>query len=130
MKRLRIFAVVALAASLAGLGPAAAAPELTDSQRQQVLASIASYVEQDEAIKGSFLLLDPRTSQPLALRFDHVHQAVEPDGDGYLACVDFKDSAGKVYDVDVVVALEGGATRVEQVRLHKADGVAVEAKPQ
>jgi hypothetical protein len=50
-----------------------------------------------------------------------VHQAVKNHEKGHLACVDFKDSAGKAYDVDVVV----GKKAVSQVFLHKVDGAPV-----
>ncbi len=103
------------------------APPLTDEQRQAVLASIESYVRQDSAIKGGFLIVDPRTSEPLALTLDHVHSAVKPDGDRYLACVDLKDARGQLFDVDVVVALDGDAPRIETVRLHKVDGKVIAA---
>lgn len=113
----------------AGAGLAEEAPKLSDEQRRAVLESIERYVEEDSAIKGRFLVVDPRTSAPIALTFDHVHDAVKPEGSQYLACVDLKDARGQLYDVDVVVALEGGSPRIAEVRLHKVDGKAIAAAP-
>lgn len=110
------------------LGFAEEAPKLSDEQRATVLEAIESYVRQDSAIKGGFLVVDPHSSQPLMLTLDHVHSAVKPDGDRYLACVDLKDARGQLYDVDVVVALEGDSPRVEAVRMHKVDGKPIAAE--
>lgn len=82
------------------------------------------YVKQDVALKGGFLIFDPRTGNPLRLDFDYVHQGVKPHEDGYLACVDFKDAAGTVYDVDVVVSRSGTTVAVQKVFVHKIDGKA------
>ena len=133
MKRTVINAVLTLTivAVLCSAAPsfAQAAPKLTEEQRKAVLESIQRYVKQDSAIKGGFLLIDPRSSEPIALTFDHVHSAVKPEGNRYLACVDLKDARGQLFDVDVVVALESDAPRVEAVRVHKVDGKVIAAEP-
>jgi hypothetical protein len=85
----------------------------------QAKAAIERYVEHDVAIKKAFLLLDPRSGEVLRLTFDHVHPGVESKGAQQVACVDFHDAAGKVYDVDAVVDAAGEVTAVY---LHKVDG--------
>lgn len=99
--------------------PAQSPPSETD-----IKASIQRYIEQDRALKGAFLLKDPRSDQPLVLSFDHVHEAVHKSEEGvYSACVDFKDAAGKVYDVDVYV--KSTQANPERLVLHKVDGKAI-----
>jgi hypothetical protein len=72
------------------------------------------------------LVLDPRSGTPLRLAFDHVHEGVKAHTTGYVACVDFKDASGKIYDVDVVVGSD--ARRIQEVFLHKVDGKAITAE--
>ncbi len=122
--------VFALATAAAAARASEAPREIPAETRTAVLAAIGSYVEHDVALKKSFLILDPRTGTPLQLAFDHVHQGVKPKGEAYLACVDFKDGGGKVYDVDVVVNVEGEQPRVAEIYLHKIDGKPVVAPQQ
>src|SRR5713101_6348828 len=84
--------VVAAAGPLRG-AEAAAVPAAAATR---VKAVIERYVEHDVAVKKAFLLLDPRTGEALRLTFDHVHPGAETKGSQQVACVDFKDAAGKV----------------------------------
>jgi len=103
------------------------AGEVDEATRKQVQGEIKSYVDRDTDVKGRFLILDPRSDEPLALTFDHVHEGVHPHDRGYVACVDFKDRTGKVYDVDFVIGKASGSDSfaVREVHLHKVDGKAV-----
>ena len=65
------------------------------------------------ALLSAAALAQGSIPEPLRLEFDYVHQGVKPHEDGYLACVDFKDAAGTVYDVDVVVSPSGATMAVE-----------------
>lgn len=103
-------------------------PDVATETREVVLDTIEDYVRRDVDLKEAFLVVDPRTGEPLKLAFDHVHQGVKPRGERYLACVDFRDDAGMLYDVDVVVDLDAERPRVTEVYLHKVDGEAVAAK--
>lgn len=87
-----------------------------------MVKTIESYVQNDARVKEAFLVLDPRSGEPIRLTFDHVHEGVEAHDEGYVACVDFKDRTGKVYDVDVVVGKDAGPEQVAKVFLHKVDG--------
>jgi hypothetical protein len=71
-------------------------------------------------------LTDPRSGQPVALRFDHVHADVkETPGGRYLACVDFRSATGSVYDVDYYVAGPAGTLQVQDVVMHQTAGQTV-----
>lgn len=81
----------------------------------------AAITEDIDAMNDTLTVDDPRTGAPLALTFDHVHEAVEETPGGrYVACVDYRSADGEVYDVDYYVDREGDAYRVEEVVLHKA----------
>ncbi len=103
---------------------------LSEAKKTTVLDTIAAYIEGDIAVKDRFFLKDPRTGEPLSLAYDHVHTGVKPHGEHYLACVDFTDEQGTLYDVDVVVSLEGETPKVTTVFLHKVDGEKVSGGPQ
>lgn len=119
-----VFAVavaVAVARVASAEPPSIGAKTTTDVRR-----AIQQYVDRDARLKGAFMVLDPRTDTPLALRFDHVHRKIESHPEGLAACVDFKDTGGKLYDVDVVVSPSPGHA-VRRVVLHKVEGQAVAA---
>ncbi len=113
-------------AALLGVPAAAAGEGEADEQtRERVTAAIAEYVRHDADLKGAFLLVDPRTGEPLKLTFDHVHEGVHPTAEGgWLACVDFTDEGGALYDVDIAVRF-GEEAEIERVALHKVNGQAV-----
>lgn len=104
----------------AGSDTAPATPPIPTETKAKVLATIESYVQNDQELKGAFLVVHPVTKQALVLTLDHVHDGVKPAADGYLACVDFKDAAGVIHDVDIVVTKD--ASGVSEVFLHKVDG--------
>jgi hypothetical protein len=69
---------------------------------------------------------DPRGEGRLVMAFDHVHEGVHgTEGGRQVVCVDFKDEAGTLYDVDFYLDDTGGVTAglvVEDAVLHKVDG--------
>jgi len=123
-----ILSTVALTALLA-VGSAFAAEqakEVDDQTRARVLAEIERYVTADVKLKRYFFLTDPRNDRTLRLTFDHVHEGVSAGDRNYAACVDFKDQAGKLYDVDIFVSLEEDRAQVEDIVLHKVEGNPIE----
>lgn len=50
-----------------------------------------------------------------------MHESVDATPGGrHVACVDFRDAQGTVYDVDYYVDREGGTFAAEDIVLHKA----------
>ncbi len=123
--------VIATVAGVLGLTlPVALAEtqaEISEATKAQVIEAIESYVERDSRVKEAFLLLDPRSGEPIRLSLDHVHEGVEAHEQGYVACVDFKDGAGRLYDVDIVVG-KSAPMEIAKAFLHKAEGKAVTPK--
>lgn len=98
------------------------AGNVDDQTKSRVRSEIERYVATDVKLRKYFFLIDPRNDKTLRLLFDHVHEGVGASPKGYAACVDFKDKAGKVYDVDFFVSLGDEGPRVEEIVLHKVDG--------
>lgn len=119
-----LFVLVALPL-VAGESPS----QVDEETARQVREKIEGYIKEDSQLKGSFLILDPRGRDPVALDFDHVHEGVKPHQDGFVACVDFKDRASKVYDVDVVVGKDGERMKVQELFMHKIEGKPVGPAP-
>lgn len=79
-----------------------------------------------QAAGGRMTFEDPRGEGRLELAFDHVHEGVHgTEGGRQFVCVDFKDEAGTLYDVDFYLDERGGITAglvVEDTVVHKVDG--------
>lgn len=122
MRRLLPAVVLMSLLSAGSLLGAESDSSVDDQAKARVRSEIERYVAADIKLKKYFFLTDPRNDKTLRLLFDHVHEGVSASPKGYGACVDFKDKAGKVYDVDIFVSLGDAEERVEEVILHKVDG--------
>ena len=117
--------VPVLAMSMALAPFCAAAGEPDEPTAARVRAAIEEYVEQDVELKGKFLIVDPRSDAPLALTYNHVHSEVHSHEKDHVAYIDFTDSAGVVYDVNVVVGVSSEESEIREVFLHKVSGQAI-----
>ncbi len=101
---------------------------VAEATKATVRQEIERYVAADTELKKFFFIVDPRSDKVLRLTFDHVHQGVGVHAKGYVACADFKDKAGKLYDVDIVVDAANEAAQVREIFLHKVDGKPITVK--
>jgi 2-keto-3-deoxy-L-rhamnonate aldolase RhmA len=68
-------------------GPALASATQTaidETTKAHVRQAIEKYIERDAQLKEAFLIIDPRTEEPLRLAFDNVHAGVELHEKGYV----------------------------------------------
>lgn len=82
---------------------------------------VRSKIESTIHAQGDSLALeDPRTGEPVILRFDHVHEEVEATAGGrWVACVDYVDPDGTVWDIDYYVDdTAAGEYRIEDIVIH------------
>ena len=83
---------------------------------------IREYIQQDQNLKGAFLIKDKKSGSVRDLKFDHLHEGVNLNDEGkYVACVDFKQG-GSLLDVDFYVTQSGGRLEVSDIIIHKIDG--------
>lgn len=121
MKFRNIF--IGLLALLVSLGALAFAEDVSAAKSTAAKKAIKEYVQQDQALKGAFLIRDSRTSTVRELTFDYVHDTVHETEDGrYFACVDFKQGE-KVLDLDFYLEeTPGGHFQISDIVIHKIDG--------
>ena len=88
--------------------------------------AIEKYISEETAKNnGNFVMVDEKTDQQIMLKFDNVHREklAKLAPDHYFTCVDFKDSQGKVYDLDFFMK---GLTKDDLVftefMIHKVGG--------
>jgi len=99
-----------------------AGPKVTTNQMAQ---AITDYVSTDTKLKGGYFLVnDAAAKKTLQLTLDKVHkERVSQIGDNlYFACSDFKESGGKMYDLDFFMKSVGGDLQVTEIMIHKEDG--------
>jgi len=107
-------------------GAPAVKAEVKPLTMDQVANVIESYIKEDSRIKGGyFLYYDAKSKETLRLTLDKVHRdRLSQTAPGtYFACSDFKDPAGKVYDLDFWMH-EGanGELKVTEIMIHKDAG--------
>lgn len=95
--------------------------------KEALAEAISTYVEKDADLKGGyFLVFDPVSKQPLALKLEKVHKdrLSQVDKNVYFACADFRTHDGKkVYDLDVFMRGPDKAhLKVTEISVHKEDG--------
>lgn len=76
------------------------------------------------AWKSGQTLTDPRSGERKSFTFEGVHETVKPvAGGAYFACVDARDQAGVLYDLDTyVVRQDDGSFAIAQTLIHKEGG--------
>ena len=105
-------------------------PQIVQGEKitlQNLARAIKGFVEADIILRGSFLVIDPKTDTVLKLKLEKVHkERLSHIGeDIYFACADFNADNGKVYDLDIF--LQGKNTdnlTVTEISVHKEDGEA------
>ncbi|MGH8015308.1 MAG: hypothetical protein ACREBV_03870 [Candidatus Zixiibacteriota bacterium] len=91
----------------------------------QMAMAITDYVNSDAKLKGGFFFVyDATSKKPLQLTLDKVHkERLSQVGENlFFACSDFKDPAGKVYDLDFFMQSVDGKLTVSEVIIHKEEG--------
>lgn len=114
-----LYATLAAIAFLLLPSPApAGAPEQETTTMREAIESEIRKATHD----GKLEILDARSGEVRSLTLVKVHDAahVTQDGSAYV-CADFKDAAGRVYDVDAFVTV-GDSYRLQEFLLHKMDG--------
>ncbi len=97
--------------------------KVTGKEAKEVREAITDYIQRDAKLKGSFLLFDPDLKRVVELSFDHVHKSVTRlTGGQFYACVDMRNTRGKLYDLDVYMEKTDHGLAPAKLVIHKVDG--------
>ena len=96
--------------------------------KNQLADAIEAYIQKEAAANdGNFPITDEKTGEKLQMKLEKVHRErlARVGTDEYFACVDFKGSNGKMYDVDFFMK---GTTKdnltFSEFMIHKVEGKA------
>ncbi len=117
--RALIAALVILTASHA---MAADDPSIRGDLRAGIQHAMMEHVAAN-TFDGKYILYDAVEGELLRLDFDSLHDGIVQKGDFYVACADFHAADGTYYDLDMLVADNGGGLRVLQSIVHKKGDV-------
>ena len=113
-KVLALTVVLVLAVALSAF---AANKELTPETQNAIQQAMQAHIEEN-TVDGNYLLYDAVTDQLKKLVFKETHTGIWKKGDFYISCSDFTDSAGTLYDLDLLVVEKEGGFRVIQSVVH------------
>ena len=84
---------------------------------------IENYIKQNSTPEGTFALEDTVEGKTWQLVYDYVHETVNKTEDGrYSACVDMVEGENRL-DVDVYVKKADDKLKVDEIKIHKVNGV-------
>ncbi len=90
---------------------------------ETVKATIENYIKQNSTPEGTFALEDTVEGKTWQLVYDYVHDTVNKTEDGrYFACVDLVEGENRL-DVDVYVKKADDKLQVDEIKIHKVNGV-------
>ncbi len=97
---------------------------IAENHRDAIQKAMAKHIEMVTQLNGNgkFPVYDPATRSIVQLKFDRFHNSVEIKGKKlpyFVACADFHDAKGMVYDLDFLVSPSYG---VVATLVHAKDG--------
>ncbi len=99
-------------------------PSITGELRANIQQAILRAIDEG-TVGGIYRFYDPLTQSVLSLEFTKLYSETLKKGDFYVRCAEFKDSRGRVVDVDFLVIPDGDEMRVTLAVVHK---IGVETK--
>jgi hypothetical protein len=101
-------------------------PKSAGLTKDQLADAIEAYIQKEAAANdGNFPITDEKTGEKLQMKLERVHRErlAQVGPDQYFACVDFKSTEGKMYDVDFF--MKGTAKdnlTFSEFMIHKVNG--------
>lgn len=77
---------------------------------------------QANTLNSSYIIYDNQKGELKKLTLDNIHEGIVRKGDFFVSCADFRDTSGKLYDLDFLVAKQGNDYRVIQALVHAVEG--------
>ena len=118
---MRFIHTIAAGMLLLGTGALALAaddPSIQGEPRDKSQKAMAEHIDQNQ-IGGEYVVYDGIEGELLLLEPVKLHEGLVKKGDYYVSCADFVDLDGNKYDLDFLVAEQGGEYRVYDAIVHK-----------
>ena len=91
------------------------------SQHLAIQTAMGQHV-QTNTLKKDYVNFDNHKGHLKKLTLEKLHDGIVRKGDFFVSCADFRDSNGKLYDLDFLVAKQGDDYRVLQALVHAVEG--------
>lgn len=105
----------------APLAMAANDPNIKGQLRVDVQVAMNKHVK-NNTLDSSYIIYDNEKGELKKLVLEKLHDGIVRKGDFFVSCADFRDSSGKLYDLDFLVAKQGSDYRVLQALVHAVEG--------
>lgn len=96
-------------------------PSIKGELRDNITQSMNAFINEN-TLTDSFVIYDPVAGELKKLQLQKLHSGIAKKSDFYVSCADFKDSSGKLYDIDFLVIDDGGSVKTVEAVVHAADG--------
>ena len=93
----------------------------TRDRRTEIRSAARGFVD-ERSKSGKFPIYDEVGGRLLELRFERQHDEIGDEAGILTSCFDFRDDAGRLIDVDVLVIRDADGVRATMARLHAVDG--------
>ncbi|MBL1274798.1 MAG: hypothetical protein COB30_001800 [Ectothiorhodospiraceae bacterium] len=90
-------------------------------ERLAIQTAMGEHV-QTNTLNTNYVIFDNQKGHLKKLTLEKLHDGIVRKGDFFVSCADFRDSSGKLYDLDFLVAKQGDNYRVLQALVHAVEG--------
>ncbi len=119
-KRIAVLTVALLALAM-NTAFAGNAQSIKGELKANITRSMNSFINEN-TLADSFVIYDPVAGELKKLQLQKLHSGIMKKSDFYVRCADFKDSSGKLYDIDFLVVEDGASVKTVEAVVHAADG--------
>ena len=95
-------------------------PSIKGDKRTKIQAAMSEMIERN-TVDGVYSLYDPVKEELHHLDLVELHDGIVKKGNYYVSCADFRNSEGKLLDLDFLVLEKDGGFIATQAVIHKAD---------
>ena len=117
-KRIAVLTVALLALAM-NTAFAGNAQSIKGELKANITRSMNSFINEN-TLADSFVIYDPVAGELKKLQLQKLHSGIMKKSDFYVRCADFKDSSGKLYDIDFLVVEDGASVKTVEAVVHAA----------
>ena len=96
-------------------------PSIPKEDKAKIQAAMDTHIQGLSDKKG-LPVFDHKAQAVVHLKFKELHSGVAKKGDYFVSCADFIDSAGTLYDIDLLARPSGDQYMIVESFVHKKGG--------